>query len=93
MSLISLMAFNSSSILASHSAYNMMSVSNARLGMLSSSIMRNPSFGSLRTLALLDTMCEQKMLTNSLQYKMSRAIIEQQEDQKKKDSKKFNVFA
>ena len=62
---INAMAFSFSSAMASNSAYNMMSISNARLGMLSSPLMRNPSFDSMRTLAALDSMYEQEMLKNS----------------------------
>lgn len=79
------------SSLASNSAYNMMSISNARLGLLSSPMMHD--MNSLGVLHAIDTQLEQQMLRNSLQYKMANAILEQQEEQKKKDAKKFNVFA
>ena len=79
--------------LANRSQYNMLSASNAHIGMLSSPAMYNVSFGSLETLSALDTQYQLDMITNSLQYKMAKATIEQLEKQQKEDAKRFSVFA
>lgn len=77
--------------LANYSAFNMMSAYNSRMNMLSS--VGNVSFGSLSSLAAMDTQLELDMITNSLQYKMSKAMLEQLKKQQEEDSKRFSVFA
>ena len=78
-------------MMANNSAYNMMSLSNARRGLLSNA--GNISFGSLGALAAMDTQYELDMITNSLQYKMSKAMLEQIKKQQKEDAKRFSIFA
>ncbi len=77
--------------LANSAAYNMMSASNARMSMISS--MGNPSFGSLEAISAMDTRLELDMITNSLQYKMAKAMMEQIKKQQKEDSERFSLFA
>ena len=77
--------------LANSAAYNMMSASNARMSMISS--MGNPSFGSLEAISAMDTRLELDMITNSLQYKMAKAMMEQIKKQQKDDSERFSLFA
>ena len=74
---------------------NMMNINNARMGMLA-----NPGdttggigFGSLESLCAMDTQMEMDYLTNSLQYQMAKAMLEQIKKQQKEDAKKFSVFA
>ena len=76
--------------LANNAAYNMMSASLARTNLISSPMMYNVSFGSL---AALDTQYELDMITNSLQYKMARAMLEQLRKQQKEDAERFSIFA
>ena len=77
--------------LANSAAYNMMRASNARMSMISS--MSNPSFGSLEAISAMDTRLELDMITNSLQYKMAKAMMEQIKKQQKEDSERFSLFA
>ena len=78
-------------MMANNSAYNMMAAANARTNMISSPMMMNNiSFGSL---AAMDTQYELDMITNSLQYKMARAMLEQLRKQQKEDAKRFSIFA
>lgn len=77
--------------LANSAAYNMMSASNARMSMISS--ISNPSFGSLEAISAMDTRLELDMITNSLQYKMAKAMMEQIKKQQKEDSERFSLFA
>ena len=79
--------------LANNSAYNMMSAMNARRNLLSSSAMNNVSFGSLQTLSALDTQYELETISNSLQYKISQAMIKQLKKQQKNNISNFNTFA
>ena len=76
--------------LANNAAYNMLSASNARTNLISSPMMHNVSFGAL---AALDTQYELDMITNSLQYKMARAMLEQLRKQQKEDAERFSIFA
>ena len=76
--------------LANNAAYNMLTASNARTNLISSPMMYNVGFGSL---AALDTQYELDMITNSLQYKMARAMLEQLRKQQKEDAEKFSLFA
>lgn len=85
---ISVMHYTS---LANSAAYNMMSASNARMSMISS--ISNPSFGSLEAISAMDTRLELDMITNSLQYKMAKAMMEQIKKQQKEDSERFSLFA
>ena len=90
-SAISAMSAMRYTMMANNSAYNMMSLNNARMGLLSN--VGNVSFGSLGALAAMDTQYEMDMITNSLQYKMSKAMLEQIKKQQKEDAKRFSVFA
>ena len=71
----------------------MMQAHNAQLGLISGMSGNNISFGSLEGLCAIDTQMELSLITNSLQYKMAKAMLEQIEKQQKEDSKRFNVFA
>ena len=77
-------------MMANNSAYNMMAAANARTNMISSPMMNNISFGSL---AAMDTQYELDIITNSLQYKMAKAMLEQLKKQQKEDVKRFSIFA
>ena len=77
--------------LANNSAYAMMSASNARVGMLNN--ISNMSFGSLGALHAMDTRLELDMISNSLQYKMAKAMLEQIKKQQKEEAERFNLFA
>ena len=90
-SAISAMSAMRYTMMANNSAYNMMSLNSARMGLLSN--VGNVSFGSLGALAAMDTQYEMDMITNSLQYKMSKAMLEQIKKQQKEDAKRFSVFA
>ena len=90
-SAISAMSAMRYTMMANNSAYNMMSLNNARMGLLSN--VGNVSFGSLGAFAAMDTQYEMDMITNSLQYKMSKAMLEQIKKQQKEDAKRFSVFA
>lgn len=79
--------------MAYSSAMNMMNMANSRMSLLSSPMMYNPSFGSLETLAALDTQYELNMVTNSLQYKMAKAMLEQLKKQRQEDSRRFSLYA
>lgn len=73
-----------------NAAYNMMSANNARMGLISSP-MNNISFGAL---AAMDTQLELQSITNSLQYQMYKAMLEQSKKQLKEDIKQqFSIFA
>ena len=74
-----------------NSAFAMMASNNARMGLLSNA--HNVSFGSLSALSAMDTQLEIDAITNSLQYKMAKAMLEQLKKQQKEDAKRFNVFA
>ena len=77
-------------MMANNSAYNMMAAANARTNMISSPMMNNISFGSL---AAMDTQYELDIITNSLQYNMAKAMLEQLKKQQKEDVKRFSIFA
>lgn len=77
--------------LANNSAFNMISANNARMGLLSSA--HNLSFGSLESLHAMDTQLELDMITNSLQYKMAKAMLAQIKKQQKEDAERFSIFA
>lgn len=78
--------------LANNASDNMMSIANARQGMLVSPMMFNPSFGSLKAISQLETQQELSMIQNSLQYKMALAMSEQLKKQQKEEAKKFSYF-
>ena len=78
--------------LANNAAYSMMNINNTRMNLL------NDTAGgigccSLEQLADLDTQLELDAITNSLQYKMAKIMIEQLKKQQKEDAKKFSTFA
>lgn len=93
MSAINAISMANYTIMANNAAFNMMQASNARMGMLSSMNGYNVSFGSLESLHAMDTQLELEMLTNSLQYKMSKAMLEQLKKMEKEDAKRFSIFA
>ena len=74
---------------------NMMHINNARMGMLTqpSDTTGGIGFGSMEALCAMDTQMEMDYLTSSLQYQMSKAILEQIKKQQKEDSKRFSIFA
>ena len=78
--------------LANRASYNMIASNNARLGLISS-LGANPSFGSLESLCAMDTQYEMDSITNSLQYEMAKAMLEQIKKQQKEDAKRFSIFA
>ena len=89
MSLINAISMMHYTMLANNSANAMMSISNARMGLLGAPMgCMSPS-----ALCALDTQMELDMITNSLQYKMSKAMLEQLKKQQAEDAKRFNVFA
>ena len=67
----------------------MMHVNNARMGMLTqpSDTTGGICFGSLDSLCAMDTQMEMDYLTNSLQYQMAKAMLEQIKKQQKESSK------
>ena len=74
--------------MANNSAYNMMSANNARMNLLS-----NLDGYDIGTLSAMDTQYELSAITNSLQYKMAKAMLEQIKKQQKEDAKRFSIFA
>ena len=92
MSLVNLMSIGYYTSLMNNSAYSMMSANNSRMGLISS-IGANPSFGSLESLHAMDTQYELSAVTNSLQYQISKAMLEQLKKQQKEDLKQFSIFA
>jgi len=90
-SAISAMSAMHYTMMANSSVYNIMSLNNARMGLLSNA--GNVSFGSLGALSEMDTQYELAMITNSLQYKMAKAMLEQVKKQQKEDAKRFSLFA
>jgi len=72
---------------------NMMNINNARMGMLANPGDTTGGFGSLESLCAMDTQMEMDYLTNSLQYQMAKAMLEQIKKQQKEDAKKFSIFA
>lgn len=92
MSLMNIMSIGYYTGLANNASYAMMSSNNSRMGLISS-MGANPSFGSLETLNALDTQYELNAITNSLQYKFAKAMLEQLKKQQKEDMKKFTLFA
>ena len=74
---------------------NMMNINNARMGMLTqpSDTTGSIGFGSLESVCAMDTQMEMDYLTNSLQYQMAKAMLEQIKKQQKEDAKRFSIFA
>ena len=93
MSAINAISMANYTIMANNSAYNWMNAANARLGLISNLGPNNVSFGSLESLHAMDTQLELDMLTNSLRYKMSKAMLESLKKLQEEDAKRFNVFA
>ena len=79
--------------MANNSAMNMFNMANSRSSLISSLGSGGVSFGSLAQLSALDTQYELDMLTNSLQYKMAKAMLEELKKQRKENSKRFDIFA
>ena len=89
MSLVNTISMLNYTMLANSSANAMMGISNTRMGLLSAPMgCMSPS-----ALCAMDTQMELDMITNSLQYKMSKAMLEQLKKQQAEDSKRFNVLA
>ncbi len=94
MSAINAIAMANYTMMANNSAYNWMNAANTRIGMMSGIGANNISFGSLESLHAADTQLELNMLRSSLQYKMSKAMLEQLEKLQKDDIKRsFSIFA
>ena len=89
MSVINAISIAQYTSMMNNAAYNLMGINNSRMGLISSAA-NNISFGSL---AQMDTQLELQSITNSLQYKMAKAMLEQAKKQQEEDSKSFNVFA
>ena len=79
--------------LKNNAAYSIARINSSRMNMLSS--LSGNSFGatSLEALSTLDTQMELDIISNSLQYKMAQAMLEQLKQQRKEDAKKFSIFA
>ena len=76
MSAINAISMANYTIMANDSAFSMMQAANARVGMLSGLNGYNINFGSLEALHQADTQLQLDMLSNSLRYNMSKAILE-----------------
>ena len=76
-----------------NASLRMMNAHNAQLGLISGMDGNNIAFGSLDTLHAVDTQLELETITNSLEYKMAKAMLEQAEKQRKEDSKRLNYLA
>lgn len=75
--------------------YNMMNINNARMGMIAQpyNITGGIGFGSLEALSALDTKMEMDYFTNSVQYMMAKAMLEQIKKLQKEESERFSTFA
>ena len=93
MSAIQAIAAMQAIVMRNNASLNMMNAHNTQLGLISSMNGNNISFGSLESLNATDTQLELSLITNSLQYKMAKAMLEQIEKQKKEDSKRLNLLA
>ena len=72
--------------------YNMISTNNARMGLMTSP-MSNISFGSLDSLAAMDTQMELNAINYSLQYQIAKAMLEKLKMLQKEETKRLNTFA
>ena len=77
--------------LANNSAYSMFAANNARMSMLNS--LGSMNCVPLGALCAMDTNFELEMISNSLQYKMAKAMLEQIKKQQKEDAERFSLFA
>lgn len=94
MSLINAISIAHYTTLMNNAAYSVMQNNNARMGLISSVGCPGGDCGtSLESLAALDTQLELDALTNSLQYQMAKAMLEQLKKQQKEDAKRFSTFA
>ena len=75
--------------------YNMMNINNARMGMLTQpgDTTGGIGFGSLEALCALDTQMETDYFTNSIQYMMAKAMLEQIKKQQKEETERLSIFA
>lgn len=75
--------------------FNMMNINNSRMGMLTQpcDTVGGIGFGSLGVLSEMDTQMEMDYFTNSIQYMMAKAMLEQIKKQQKEESKRFSAFA
>ena len=80
-------------VMRNNASMGMINAHNAQLGLISGMNGENISFGSLEGLNAMDTQLELSLITNSLQYKMAKAMLEQIEKQRKEDSKGLDLFA
>ena len=71
---------------------NMMHISNARMGLMSSP-MQNISFGGLGAIAAMDCQMELNAITYGIQYQMARAMLESLKQLQKEEIKRFSIFA
>ena len=91
MSIINTISAMQSIVMANNAAFGFMSAANARMGLAHNA--GNISFGSLNQLKTIDTNLELDMISNSFQYKMAKAMLEQAQKQQKEDAKHLNIFA
>ena len=94
MSVIQAIALMQNTIAMNNAMYSMISAGNARMGLISGMTGGyNPSFGSLEALSALDTQYELDMISNSIRYKMAKAMQENLKKLMKEDSYSLNFLA
>ena len=94
MSIINTITAMRSTIMANNAAFGWMNAANTRMGLAASAgNPANVSFGSSANLVAMDTQLELDMITNSFEYKMAKAMLEQAEKQEKEDRQRFNRLA
>lgn len=95
MSAIQAISAARATVMANNSMLNMINASSARMGLISSmggSLYCGQPY-SLDALCAMDTQYELDMITNSLQYKMAKAMAESMRKLQKEEAKKFSIFA
>ena len=70
---------------------NMINTNNARMGLISSP-MNNISFRALDSIAAMDTQMELNAINYSLQYQLSKVMLEQLRKLQKEETKHLNTF-
>ncbi len=79
--------------MANNAVSSMMNANQARLSMIQSASCY-PSFGSLNSLAAMDTQLEMQAYTNSVQYQIANAMLKSLKKlQKENIERSFNIFA
>jgi len=92
MSLINAISIMHYTTMMNNAAYSMMKINNSRMGLLTDTAGGIGCSPSLEQLAALDTQLELDAISNSMQYQMAKAILEQLKKQQKEDAKRFSVF-